>query len=578
MLDSLLHTGIVQNTLKLSVWVLITGIFFSGALVFLEGRVKGRWLRKSAYFFSFAGLLYLILIILSGSAIIAGTEEQASMRISSINLDASQADPIISRVLESTYVFGCWILLGGSVCSGLLMLIKRRLPRFKVLNVSYFFSLIGPILFIFLVWNKSLVVDDWEVTGLDASWYQKAAEKGNSWAQVELGQCYLEGRGVNKSEEEAFKLFKKAAEQGDVYAQGRLGLCYEEGEGVSQDYKEAVRWYTKAAEQGDEFAQTKLGLSYEEGRGVAQNYKEAVKWYTKAAEQGDTFAQANLGRCYANGAGVAKDDKEAVKWYTKAAEQEDAYGQGLLGHCYLYGKGVVKDEKKAFEWFIRSAEQGNSTGQYLVGKCYLSGTGVAKDEKKAFEWYAKSAEQGNADGQNNLGWLYLKGIGVAKDEKKAFEWYAKSAEQGNAGGQYILGRFYLNGIGVAKDEKLAVIWLSRAADQDDPYGLTSTAWILATSNDPNLRNGKEAAKLAHKAIKIFDKPNPITTSVLAAAYAEQGDFEMAVTTQEKAISILTDQSYLKEFRAELKAYKAKRPWRDDESLNLKTATNPQQKP
>ena len=578
MLESFLTTGIVQSSLRYLCWILITGIFFSGALVYLQTHLKKSWLKRVSYFFCFAGPLVLILMIFGESVEVGSAEEATPLRLSSINLDAFQVHPIVSRVLEKTYIFGCWILLGGSFCSGLLMLIKRRLPRLKVLNVSYFFSLIGPILFIFLVWNKSLEVDDWEVTGLDASWYQKAAENGNSWAQVELGQCYLEGRGVNRSEEEAFKLFKKAADQGDVYAQRLLGLCYEEGEGVSQDYKEALRWYTKAAEQGDEFAQTKLGLFYEEGRGVTQNYKEAVMWYTKAAEQGDTFAQANLGRCYANGAGVAKDDKEAVKWYTKAAEQEDAYGQGLLGHCYLYGKGVVKDEKKAFEWFIRSAEQGNSTGQYLVGKCYLSGTGVAKDEKKAFEWLTKSAEQGNADGQNSLGRFYLNGIGVAKDEKKAFEWYAKSAEQGNAGGQYILGRFYLKGIGVAKDEKLAVIWLSRAADQDDPYGLNSTAWILATSNDPRLRNGKEAAKLAHKAIKIFDKPNPYMTSVLAAAYAEQGDFEMAVTTQEKAISILTDQSYLKQFRAELKAYKDKRPWRDDESLNSKTATNPQQNP
>ena len=151
MLDSLFQTGIIQNLLRYLCWILITGIFLSGALVYLQTRLKKSWLKKVSYFFSFVGPLVFILMIFGGSVEFGNADEATPLRLSSIGFDAFQTNPIMSQVLEKTYVFGCWILLGGSFCSGFLMLIKRRLPHLKILNVSYAFSLIGPILLIFLV-------------------------------------------------------------------------------------------------------------------------------------------------------------------------------------------------------------------------------------------------------------------------------------------------------------------------------------------------------------------------------------------------------------------------------------------
>ena len=100
------------------------------------------------------------------------------------------------------------------------------------------------------------------------------------------------------------------------------------------------------------------------------------------------------------------------------------------------------------------------------------------------------------------------------------------------------------------------------AEQGDAYGLSGIAWIYATSNDPKMRNGKEALKIAQKAAQKSAKPDPYINAALAAAYAEQGDFEMAVATQEKAISVLTDTNEEKEFQAHLKLYQEKKPWCD----------------
>jgi TPR repeat protein len=66
---------------------------------------------------------------------------------------------------------------------------------------------------------------------------------------------------------EATKLLR-AAERGDTRAQSELGDLYAEGEGVPQNDAEAAKWYRLAAELGDDYAQQKLGWMYFAGDGV----------------------------------------------------------------------------------------------------------------------------------------------------------------------------------------------------------------------------------------------------------------------------------------------------------------------
>ena len=77
----------------------------------------------------------------------------------------------------------------------------------------------------------------------------------------------------------------KAAEQGESDAQVNLGLMYKLGKGMMQDDVEAEKWYRKAAEQGSAFAQFKLGMLYQEGEGVPQDYVLAHLWFNLAASR-----------------------------------------------------------------------------------------------------------------------------------------------------------------------------------------------------------------------------------------------------------------------------------------------------
>ena len=81
----------------------------------------------------------------------------------------------------------------------------------------------------------------------------------------------------------ALQEFKPLAERGDTWAQFNLGEMYFQGEGVPQDYAEAVRWYLRAAGQGLAEAQNNLGDMYHRGYGVPQDYVQAHMWFNLAA-------------------------------------------------------------------------------------------------------------------------------------------------------------------------------------------------------------------------------------------------------------------------------------------------------
>ncbi len=169
------------------------------------------------------------------------------------------------------------------------------------------------------------------------------------------------GLGYSQNQKEAVRYYRKAAEKGEAFAQFNLGYCYRHGIGVEKDENEAVLWYRLAAEQGQVGAQNNLGCCYDYGIGVEKNEKEAVHWYRLAAEQGHAVAQINLGYCYKNGIGVEKDEKEAAHWFRLAAEQGDIEAlQGLKTLTTPLARFTValleKDYTKAIELALSHKE------------------------------------------------------------------------------------------------------------------------------------------------------------------------------------------------------------------------------
>ena len=195
-------------------------------------------------------------------------------------------------------------------------------------------------------------------------WYRKAAEQGHAGAQCNLGVCYANGQGVNKSMYEAVKWFRKAAEQGNAEAQCNLGECYYFGKGVSEDNNSAFYWFTKAAAQNIAWAQYFLGQCYKNGYGTTANIYTAFRYFKLSADQGITAAQCELGKCYAHGWGVDQNMKTARFYLEKAANNNDSEAQYYMG---LYWAAQENNSNAAY-WYRKAASQGHKQARAELDK------------------------------------------------------------------------------------------------------------------------------------------------------------------------------------------------------------------
>lgn len=91
------------------------------------------------------------------------------------------------------------------------------------------------------------------------------------------------------------------------------------------------------------------------------------------------------------------------------------------------------------------------------------------------------------------------------------------------------------------------------------------AWILATNSDPKLRDGKRAVEIAENICETTQYQDYRFFGTLAAAYAEIGDFENAVSIIEKGLQMANakgDDSAIASFQQRLITLKAKQSVRE----------------
>lgn len=93
---------------------------------------------------------------------------------------------------------------------------------------------------------------------------------------------------------------------------------------------------------------------------------------------------------------------------------------------------------------------------------------------------------------------------------------------------------------------------------------TTLAWVLATAPDAALRDGGRALGLAQAAVSATNGREPRTVRALAAAFAEEGQFDEAIHAAEVAIAMcdeLGERDLAAALRQELAAYQAGTPYR-----------------
>ena len=256
---------------------------------------------------------------------------------------------------------------------------------------------------------------------------------------------------------------------------------------------------------------------------------QAIDHYRRAVVLRPDYAEAhyNLGRLLVEQGQL----EDAITHYERAAaiNPADAEAQNNLG-VTLFGIGRADDAiahyQKALE--IRP--------DYAEASCNLANALIAKgDFDGAIARYTVclAAIPDQEEAQYNLASALLR-KGRTDDAiveyQKVLQMHPESADaHANLGSAWLTkGRVrdamaeYTNALQISPENLAA---------------LSNLAWLLATSADPSLRNGSEAVRLAERADSASSRSDkhPTVLRILAAAYAEAGQFTEAKETAQHAL-------------------------------------------
>lgn len=316
----------------------------------------------------------------------------------------------------------------------------------------------------------------------------------------------------------------KVAEAVEVYdelieanpKEGRLHTLRASAWWARGDEQKALADFDKAIEVGyrEPHAYASRGLFH----AALGHYEKALADYDMAIKQG-----ANDASPYVNRAAVFMTQQkfdQAVKDYTKAIEIEPKNSSIFQQRAVAWKLGERFD--KAAADFSKAIE--------LDRKNVLAWMG------RGFMWFQQQEYQKAVD-----------------DFTAAIEIAPKLAQAYNNRGynRQMLG-----------EHKAALADYDRAIELVPEYSLAhqNKAWLLASGDDPELRNGQAAIEAATTACKLTDYKDLGAVRALAAGFAEAGDFEKAVGWQEKVIELAPKDQQATE-RETLEGYRANRPFR-----------------
>jgi len=304
---------------------------------------------------------------------------------------------------------------------------------------------------------------------------RSAAEAGHPRAAALLGWLHENGRGTEKSIEEARRWYRSAAEQGQADAMAALGrlLLRDSAE------RDAARlMLQKAAQLDDPNGQYYLGWLLAQSSGDAFADAQAYALFSKAASQGHVGAQVAAATHLLTGRGVAIDRKAAREWLERAAEKQDPVAHYLLGRI-SEGAGQTSLDK-AQSSFRVAAIFGHREAQFALANLLASSVALA-DRKEAAEWFAKAREAGHKAAANRLGELYRDGAGDLQQVDRARSIFRQAAEQGDADAMYNLAHLQNQGLGGPRDTGKALEWYVRAAEAGHEKASAVVARLLDSS-------------------------------------------------------------------------------------------------
>jgi protein O-mannosyl-transferase len=337
-------------------------------------------------------------------------------------------------------------------------------------------------------------------------------------------------------------------------AQNDLGaILYEKG----QLDQAILRFRSSLAIQPDNAeAQSNLGSALAK---KGQD-NEAIIQFRKALAIRPSYAEAhrNLGNALLR---KGQADEAIIEFQKAVAIRPDlAELHDILANALLQ-KGRVDEAILQFQETLE-LHPGDDQAHYNLGIA-LRQKGLPDEAIRQFQ-EAVAIRPEFAEAQNNLGnSLLQKG---RLDEAVAHLRKALEIQPDYAQAHYNLG----NALLLKGEVEEAILQFQKALaiqpDSMEPRRtLAGIAWRLATSPNPTLRNGTRAVDLARQTDQLARGSDPMMAAILAAAYAEAGQFDQAVAAARRAMELATRQNnaaMVAAIREQLKCYDAGSPFRD----------------
>lgn len=208
----------------------------------------------------------------------------------------------------------------------------------------------------------------------------------------EIAQCYLNGTGLKKNEQQAKKFFENAAIKGNPTAQYELALLYKNGIGCEQSDELAATWMRRACLQKEPRAmvyKAKELISRDDEAAI----EEATAMLAEAAQSGNAEAHYEYGLLLTGPNDTGKTNPEAISHIKTAAEK--GWEQAML-FMLFYEHSIGKYEE-AYRWAKTLSQMGNHIGTKQMADYYYYGEGVKRDKGLAKDLYRTAANAGNKE-------------------------------------------------------------------------------------------------------------------------------------------------------------------------------------
>lgn len=260
------------------------------------------------------------------------------------------------------------------------------------------------------------------------AWYQKAFELKDIKAAMKFASCYKKGKwdklDFEVNYEKAFYYFQKAIDFGSYGAYFDLGEMYMEGKGVQQDYAKARECFEKSPKLVPSEWEPLITI-YLEGLGTPKDYVKAMEYcrnattcikfardcFKKYKNTNTNYSESLkfIGKYPKQDVAVISEDiineqeyVEALKNYITLTEAWKKMPQGkgkkLSLDKHLFNNGVIYyrngENASAVLCFYGSALKGNKWAQFHLAECFRFGEGVKPNIALAKEWYTKAAANG----------------------------------------------------------------------------------------------------------------------------------------------------------------------------------------